>query len=211
MSFNWFDFVVLGVLGIGVFRGRQRGMSEELLGLFEWLTIVVVSALAYRPLGRIAAANSDMTLLMAYLGAYLLSVIGIKFFFSWVRRIVGEKLVGSDLFGGAEFYLGMIAGAVRFGCLLLVVLAMLHAKNITSEQLAKQAKMQKDNFGDISFPTFGSVQHDVFYGSLSGRFITRHLSDQLIEATSPGEKLVARENLRARRQRELDEVFGSKK
>ena len=46
MPFNWFDFVVLIVLGIGVFRGRQRGMSEELLGLFEWLTIVVVSALA---------------------------------------------------------------------------------------------------------------------------------------------------------------------
>jgi len=94
---------------------------------------------------------------------------------------------------------------------LLVILALMHAKNITSEQLAKQAKMQKDNFGDISFPTFGSMRHDIFYGSLSGKFIVRHLSDQLIQPTSAGEKLVVHESLRARRQRELDEVFGSKK
>jgi uncharacterized membrane protein required for colicin V production len=203
--------VVLIVLGIGVFRGRQRGMSEELLGLFQWLAIVVGSALAYRPLGKMIAASTEVTLLMAYIGAYLLSVIGIKILFSWIRKIVGEKLVGGDLFGGAEFYLGMLAGAVRCGCMLIVILAMLHAKNITSEQLAKQAKMQKDNFGDISFPTFGSVQHEIFYSSLSGKFIGRHLSDQLIQATAPEEKLAAHESLRERRQRELDEVFGSKK
>lgn len=211
MPFNWVDFVVLIVLGIGVFRGRQRGMSEELLGLFQWLTIVVVSALAYRPLGKMVANSTNVTLLISYVSAYLLSVIGVKTFFSWVRRAVGEKLVGSDLFGGSEFYLGMLAGAVRCGCILLVVLSLLHARNVTSEQLASQAKMQKDNFGDISFPTFGSVRHDVFYRSLSGKFIVKHLSDQLIQPTSPGEKLVARESLRTRRQRELDEVFGSKK
>src|SRR5262249_31475260 len=152
-------------------------------------TIVVVSALAYRPLGKMIANSADITLLMAYVGAYVLSVIGIKTFFSWIRKIVGEKLVGSDLFGSAEFYLGMLAGAVRCGCMLLVGLSLLHAKNITSEQLASQAKMQKDNFGDISFPTFGSIQHDIFYGSLSGKFVARHLSDQLIQPTAAGEKL----------------------
>jgi uncharacterized membrane protein required for colicin V production len=211
MPFNWFDFVVLIVLGIGVFRGRQRGMSEELLDVFQWLTIVVVSALTYGPLGKMIAHGANMSLLMAYIVAYLLSAFGIKLFFSWVRKGVGEKVVGSDLFGGAEFYLGMMAGMVRFGCVLLVFLSMLHAKNITTEQLARQAKMQKDNFGDISFPTFGSVRHDIFHGSLSGRFIARHLSDQLIQPTAPGEKLVHQESFRSRRQRELDEVFGSKK
>jgi hypothetical protein len=30
----WFDFVVLIVIRIGVVRGRQRGLSEELLSLF---------------------------------------------------------------------------------------------------------------------------------------------------------------------------------
>jgi len=211
MPFNWFDFVVLIVLGIGVFRGRQRGMSEELLGLLQWLTIVVVSAWVYRPLGKMIANTAEVTLLMAYTCAYLLAVIGIKVFFSWIRKIVGEKLVGSDLFGSCEFYLGMLAGAVRCGCMLLVALSLLHARKITSEQLASQAKIQKDNFGDISFPTFGSVRHDVFHGSLSGRFVASHLSDQLIQPTTSGEKLVAHESLRTRRQRELDEVFGSKK
>jgi len=211
MPFNWFDFVVVIVLGAGLFRGRQRGMSEELLTVLQWLVIVVGAALFYRPLGTMAASNSEITLFVAYVGAYVLSVLGIKFLFGWLRRMVGEKVVGSDLFGGAEFYLGMLAGSVRFGCVLLVILALLHARETTKEQLAKQAKMQKDNFGDISFPTFGSVQHDIFYGSISGRFTRKHLSDQLIEPTVPGQKLVQRESLRSRRERELDEVFGSKK
>src|SRR5262245_40839104 len=132
MSWSWFDFVVLVVLGIGVFQGRKRGMSEELLGLLEWLAIVVLSALAYRPLGRMIAISADMTLLMAYTSAYLLSVIIIKFLFSRIRKMVGEKLVGSDLFGGAEFYLGMLAGTVRCSCVLLVILALLRAKNISA-------------------------------------------------------------------------------
>jgi uncharacterized membrane protein required for colicin V production len=211
MPFNWFDLVVVIVLGIGVFRGRQRGMSEELLGVLQWLTIVVVSALAYRPLGRMAAANSDLTLLTANVGAYLLAVLTIKLFFNWLRRMVGEKVVGSEMFGSAEFYLGMVAGPLRFGCVLLMILSLLHAKKVTAEQLAREAKVQKDNFGDISFPTFATVQHDIFQKSVCGKFIGKNLGDQLIQPAVAGEKLVAHESLRARRQREIDEVFGSKK
>jgi len=211
LPFNWFDVLVLVVLGVGIFRGRRRGISEELLCVLQWLAIVVVSALYYQPIGRLAASNSDLTLLMAYVGAYLTLVIGIKVVFGWIKHLVGEKLIGSDLFGGAEYYLGMLAGALRFGCVLLVILALLHAKFISPEQLAAQAKMQKDNFGDISFPTFASVQHDIFYSSLSGLFIRRHLGDQLIEPTPVGKKLVEHETLRHRREREIDEVFGFKK
>ena len=40
MSFNWFDMVVVVVLGFGLFRGRRNGMSKELIPLLEWLVLV---------------------------------------------------------------------------------------------------------------------------------------------------------------------------
>jgi len=37
------------------------------------------------------------------------------------------QIIGSDVFGNAEYYLGMCAGAVRYACVTLVVLAFLNA------------------------------------------------------------------------------------
>ena len=42
-TLSWFDLVALAVLVVGLFRGRKRGMSEELLDVFQWLLIVVIS------------------------------------------------------------------------------------------------------------------------------------------------------------------------
>ncbi len=212
------------VLATGVWHGRKRGISQELLDVLQWLTMVVVSALYYEPLGRLAASNSSLSLLMAYILAYLAIIGLVKLGFSYIKQLIGDKIVGGDLFGGAGYYLGRVAGGIRFACVLLAMLALLHAKEITAEQRAAQAKMQKDNFGDISFPTIGSVQHAIFYGSLSGRFIGAQLSAQLIAPTAPGKKsvdhqphnnvlkwkLYDNEAPPNRRQQELDEVFGSK-
>jgi len=210
ISFSWFDLVVVGVLAAGIARGRKRGMSQELLDVLQWLTIVVVSALYYKPVGKLMAGSTDLSLLVAYLCSYLALVVLIALAFSSVKRLLGEKLVGSDVFGRGEFYLGMGAGAVRFSCVLLATLALLHAKYISPKEVAAQEKMQRDNFGSISFPTFASVQKDVFLDSLAGRFISTHLDDQLISATPPGREKLQQEPLRNRHQREIDEVFGFK-
>lgn len=211
MPFNWFDFVLVTVLIVGLFRGRKRGMSEELLDLLKWLTIVVVGSLLYKPAGEMLASNSDVSLLTAYVGAYLGILILVHLLFTAIKRAVGEKLVGSDLFGRSEYYLGMVAGSIRFTCGLLVALALFHAKYVSPEKLASQKKVQQDNFGDISFPTFASMQYDVFYNSLAGPIIREHLREQLIAATPSDARLGRQESLRNRRERELDEVFGSKR
>ena len=209
-SLNWFDLVVVAVWTVGLWRGRKRGISVEILDVLRWLVVIVVCTLYYRPMGRLFAAYTNLGLLPAFILAYLFLLSLIALGFSWLKRMVGEKLVSGDLFGKSEYYLGMVGGVVRFSCMLLAALAILHAKEITSEQRAAQDKMQKDNFGDISFPTFASVQYDVFYGSLSGRFVRTHLSDQLISGTTPGKKPGGLEAMRARRQREFDELFPSK-
>ena len=54
-----------------------------------------------------------------------------------------------------------------------------------------------------------SVQTDVFKRSLSGPVIRRYLNAQLIEPTPADKKVNQHETIKSRRQRELDEAFGS--
>jgi uncharacterized membrane protein required for colicin V production len=183
LAINWFDFLVILVLVIGVSRGRKRGLSEELLDVTQWLGIVVLSALLYQPLGDFLSAYTGLSLLLAYVASYLFLGVLIALLFSWIKRAVGEKLVQSDFFGGLEYYLGMLAGATRFACILLASLAILNAKHISPEEYAAQTKMQQDNFGSIRFPTLGSLQQNVFAESSSGKWIKEYLNEQLIVST----------------------------
>jgi hypothetical protein len=121
-----------------------------------------VGALYYEPFGKFLAEYTNLSLLPAYLVVYLGIVLGHVLLFGWLKKIVGEKLVASDIFGRLEFYLGMAAGAARFGCIMMVGFALLHARYISPDQLAAEAKMQRENFGSITFPTLGLIQQSVF-------------------------------------------------
>ena len=57
---NWFDAVVVLVLGFGLFRGRKNGMSKEILPLFQWLAVILVSGLFYSRGGPVARQNGDL-------------------------------------------------------------------------------------------------------------------------------------------------------
>jgi hypothetical protein len=131
--------------------------------------------------------------------------------FGWIKRAAGEKLVGSDVFGNSEYYLGMMAGGLRFACYLIVGMALLNAKNVTTEQRVAMARMQQENFGDISLPTIGSIQQTVFAGSASGQFAKRFLAGQLIvpDAADPGARPM--DTLGRQRERAISEILGEKK
>lgn len=210
LPINWFDLIVLAVLIVGVIVGRKRGLSEEMLDLVQWLGIVVVCALYYEPIGRFVAVYTSATLLVSFIATYLFLALLIRLFFGWLKRRVGEKLVESDVFGNFEYYLGMLAGAVRYACILVVVMALVHSRRISPEQLAAQAKMQRENFGTISFPTFGLLQQAMFDQSVSGRFVKKYLAEQLIAATPADQRVIQREGIGARRQRAVEETMGLK-
>jgi uncharacterized membrane protein required for colicin V production len=204
LTFNWFDLLVLATLAIGLLRGRKRGMSEELLDVFMWLCIIVLGALLYRPTGRLLAQITNFGPLASNIMGYTLVATVIALIFASVKRAVGEKLVHSDAFGRFEYYLGMMAGALRFFCILLFLMNFLHAKYISDAERAATAKMQADNFGSISFPTIGSLQHTVFYEAASGKFIRKHLHDQLMEPVA-GKR--GGDTIGKRRQRDVEEVL----
>ena len=208
---SWFDLMVVVLLAIGVFRGRSRGMSEELLDLLKWLSIVVIGALTYRPVGKYIADYTHFGLNACYASVYIGVLIIVRFLFSWVKRMVGEKLLGSDVFGNSEFYLGMMAGAVRFGCYVIVTLALLNARYVSPEEMAANARMQKENFEDISFPTIGTIQQSIFKGSASGQLVKRYLGHELIVPNRSDTSARPAETIGRQRERAINEIIGDKK
>jgi len=205
-TFNWFDLCVLALLVVGVIVGRKRGMSLELLSVFQWLMIVFVGALLCDPFGRLLADLSGLSPVLTYITAYLLAAVVIKILFVLIRRMAGEKLVSGEMFGRFEYYLGMVAGLVRFACIILFVLALLNAKQVSKAELEAQLRSQQDWAGSIYFPPFGSVQRAVFEDSLSGRAVKQYLSAQLINVDPSAGGGAAREGIGRRREREVNEI-----
>jgi uncharacterized membrane protein required for colicin V production len=211
INFNWFDLVALVMVGVGVFIGRKRGMSSELLDLVQWLLIVFLAGMASDPFGRMLSDITGFSPLSTFIMAYLLTAGFIKLLFVLIKRMAGEKLVGSDMFGNFEYYLGMVAGAIRFACITIFALALLNAKPVTDAELAAQVKYQNDNLGSVYFPPFGSIQRSVFKDSFIGKLVKDNLSAQLINVDPAAGSGVSRENIGQSRMREVDNVLSPKK
>jgi hypothetical protein len=161
-------------------------MSQELLPTLQWIGIVVIAGIFYRSLSPLVRQYAGFGLLWANIFAYLLIALGVHLIYLCARHLFNEKLVGTDLFGRGEYYLGMISGMVRCACMLLAALALMHARIITKAERAQTEKMQSENFSDIRFPTYGSVQQAVLFDSLSGSLVETNLSIVLIYPAPPG-------------------------
>jgi uncharacterized membrane protein required for colicin V production len=196
MPFNWFDLVILLVLFLGCRRGRKHGMSDELPKLLKWLAIMCVSALAYKPLGQLIVTNSSVfSELAAYLMAYLGTALLIAAVFAVLKSALGEKWVSGEVFGRSEFYLGMVAGGVRFCCILMIVLALVNARAFNAAEVNANVNYQKAMYGSDFFPTFHTFQSQIFEKSLLGPSIKRDLGFLLIEPTAPEKKQLKRKEL----------------
>ncbi len=182
---NMFDVVLVGVLVAGVFRGRKQGMSEELLGLLKWLAIVIGCAMLYEPLGRAFASSGVFGLLSSYLMAYIAVALMILAVFGFLKRAAGGKLLGGDFFGRSEYYLGMVSGMLRYGCVLVAALALLNARAYSLAEVRAMRAFQDEEYGTNYFPTLQTVQSMVFDHSLSGPWIKDNLGFLLIKRTRP--------------------------
>jgi uncharacterized membrane protein required for colicin V production len=210
-SLGWVDFAVLLLLGVGLWRGRKRGMSEELLDIFKWAIIVVAAGFLYEPGGRFLSSMSVFSLLSSYIAVYAGIALLVVIIFSFLRRGAGAKLVGSDVFGGAEYYLGMLAGVFRYACIILVGMAFLNAKYYTPEEVRSRTKYQEDNFGSTFFLTLPDLQQEVFTHSLVGRFTKEYLSVVLIRPTHGDDKSLGGDNdIARRRERSVYDVLDKK-
>jgi len=190
LTFNYVDVLIVVWLAIGLFRGRSRGMTLEVLPMFEWILIVVLAGFFYGPLasaifhGTAGAFNR----LWSNITGYVLIAFFIHLFFLWLKSGINDKLTGSDYFGGAEYYLGMMAGFLRFACITIVLIALMNSRVYNAYELAEDAKVQKKNFEDIRFPTYMSVQNSVLKESFTGRMVELGLHPLLIASTTGNNK-----------------------
>ena len=202
-----FDVAALIILLLGIWQGRKQGMSRELLPLVQWLATAAAGAALYKPMGTYFAHASGFGLLWSYLSAYLLCLIVVSFLMGYVKRAVGEKMTDNETFGGMEYYFGMISGPIRCACIMIVVLAAAHAPYYTDAEIEAKRKAQIKELGSEFFPSLGAIQRYIFRDSFIGSSMERFTPFLLIESTTSSGAVAPRENLKDKRQRELDDTF----
>jgi uncharacterized membrane protein required for colicin V production len=187
LGVNWFDVVVVLILVTGLFRGRKNGMSMEVLPLFQWLSVVILSAWFYPTVAQWLVNMGLLKFPASCVMGYVLLALAIFLIFSLLKRALTPRLSGSSLFGNAEYYLGMPSGLVRFGCMLLFALAFLNASHSTPKEIKAGNDYQQRWYGAHFFPDLHTVQEQVFEKSPTGHCIKKYLGVLLIQSTPPSE------------------------
>src|SRR5262249_15901136 len=124
--------------------------------------------------------------------AYIGLAIVVVLLFAAVKRAAGDRFVGGDTFGNAEYFLGMGSGLVRGACIMLVALALLNARFYSAMEVRAMEKFQNDLYGSNFFPTLNTIQTTVFQKSLTGPWIREYLGFLFIKPTAPKEMKIER-------------------
>ena len=192
-SLNWFDVALVLILAFGFWRGRKRGMSREFLPVSFWLTLVLAGGFGYQWIGdqlihqgviKSVFGKNFTERTAAYVTSYLLIALVALIIFSILSRASKAKLEGSNAFGGSEYYFGMIAGVIRYACMLIAALALLNAPFYSAAEIAATKAYNNRWFGGGIIPSVQELQTSVFKKSLLGPFIHDKLSLLLIDTMS---------------------------
>jgi len=214
LTFGWIDGIVLIWLIVGLLRGRKQGMTQELLPLLYWVSTVLLGGYYNQPVGAFIRdyTKGAFDVQWSCITAYALIAFCLALFFALVKHWLGDKLTGSDVFGRAEYYLGMISGVIRFAAMLLVLMALMHSRVIAQKELDDINVQMHKNLEDIHPPRYiyGSIEQAIFTKSLSGTFVQNELPDLLITNCPPPERPVG-ESPKKKLQDAIDNPLGPPK
>jgi uncharacterized membrane protein required for colicin V production len=204
---SWIDLVTVIVVVAGLVRGRKRGISEELLDVIKWVLILVGAAYVYEPLGSTLAQMTPFSLLSCYVAVYATVLVVLLVLFACIRRQIGDKLVSSDAFGNGEYYLGMVAGAFRYVCIMLVIMAFVNARYYSPEEIKAYEAYQDKNYGSQFFPSFGTLRAELFEHSITGITARDYLAVFLIRPTAPEDKSLSRGSVVQGRENDVKQLI----
>jgi hypothetical protein len=214
LAFNYVDAMVVLWLFIGLLRGRKHGMTQELLPALKWVAIVLAGGYLNHPLGALIRQNSagSFSPQWCLIAAYGLVALVLALFFALLKYWLGDKLTGSDLFGRYEYYSGMLAGLIRYTCMLLALLAVMHSRIVTQAELDAIDVEMKKNLEDIHSHSYmyGKVEQAIFTQSISGKLVQEYLPDLLIPTITPQEK-PKEESIKKKLQDAIDNPMGAGK
>jgi hypothetical protein len=189
LPFGWFDVAFVLLLAFGLFRGRKNGMTKEVLPMLFGVAMVLVCGFGCELVGKLIINLSGWGKLAAYVLGYLVLMSVLYVVYVMVKNVLLPRLTGSNFFGRAEYYLGMLSGLVRYFCIVMVALALLNAPFYSESDIANATAYNARWFGGglkgydgNYFPTVQSVQEDVFKKSFIGPFIKKYLGVVLINS-----------------------------
>jgi uncharacterized membrane protein required for colicin V production len=188
---NWFDAAVLILLVFGLFRGRKNGMTRELGPTLQWLTVVIAAGLTYI---LVASLYANQCGLKSKVGSAVLGYLSIAvllfLIFTPIKQTLKKRAENGGLFGGSEYYLGMLSGLVRYAAMVIFALALLNARSYTSAEIAAKKAYNQRWYGGGMYsgdymPDIHTAQDAVFKQSFLGPYIQSYLGMLLIQ-TGPG-------------------------
>jgi uncharacterized membrane protein required for colicin V production len=201
LSFNGFDVAVVLILAFGFWRGRKRGMSREALPTAFWLIAVIAAGLCDQPLGDMVQSTGYIKKIFgtstnehttAYVLCYLVIFIVIFSVYSMIAKHFREKVSGSNTFGSGEYYLGIVAGMIRYACITIFFLALLNAPYYSMAEIAAEKAYNNrwyggglNGYSGDFIPSLSEVQQAVFQNSVSGPAIKNNLGMLLIQSGGP--------------------------
>jgi len=188
ITVGWFDVLVIGFMIWGGIIGRKRGMSEELLDVLKWLTILMASAWGYVPLAELVNKVGHFANYWVHVGSYIAIIAIFKTLFTVLKKRVGKKLVGADLFGKWEFQLGFLAGMMRHFCMVVIFVSLANSKPVSESQVKQAESAQSELFGKNFFPSKGRLRLDILYTSFTGTLIRERLAQQIMKPVEPKAK-----------------------
>jgi len=180
ISFQWFDLVAVTLIFVGVFHGRKNGMSQELFNTLKWLIMMALAPLLYQPLGKLLLKVAPLKAMYVYVGSFVLIAAIVKLALGSVRKKIKDKMSGSDVFGSAEYPLGMLAGTFQYSCLVVMIVACLNAKYVDEKALQAQDSAQREAMGEKFIATPGNLHKDAMT-SIAGQFIKKYFKNQLVK------------------------------
>lgn len=109
MNLNYFDVVLLALLGVFAVRGAMRGFLDEVAGLVGLVAGVYAAGLFYTPLGQYMSPIFRESS-WAFVLAYVLILIGVMLVVALIARVLHKvlKVAYAD-------WLNHLAGAVAGG------------------------------------------------------------------------------------------------
>lgn len=197
---NWFDGALLLTIGFGVFRGRKNGLTREIIPTIEWVILITAAGLAYGFLAPFYTDTGGMSRLLGAIFGYLSIALVTFLLFSGIKKAIVPRLAGSNVFGSAEYYLGMASGMIRYACIVIFFLALLNARHYTSAEIAATKAYNMRWYGGGIYsgdyvPDIHNVQQSVFKDSFTGPYIHDYLGMLLIQTTpedAPGRPQAAK-------------------
>ena len=173
---NMFDAVLVGVVGYGIWRGKQEGFSGEHMGLLQWSLISLPGGNMAGALGAVFEGLFSTSLYWGQILGFVLWAAMVVGGFSFLASKGKFELGDGDTFGRFEYPLGILGGAIKNFCILLAVISLLNGRYYTAEQIAASRAAQVKEFGSALIPTPPLLSQNVFQSSFFGPKIKKYMS-----------------------------------